>query len=210
MNSQKTKLLQIGITGGIGTGKSTVCKLFASLGIPIYDADSQARLLMDTNAQLKQQIVTTFGAESYENGQLNRRYLAQTVFGNSEKVTQLNALVHPCVAAHYATWVASQQTAYIVKEAALLFESSSWKHLDKIIVVTAPLDVRLERIKKRDPQRTETEIQQIMAKQMPEEEKISRADYLINNDGLMPLMPQVEALHQLFNSLATSSIDEMP
>lgn len=189
-------MLQIGITGGIGTGKSLVCAMFEALGAPIYDADTAARELMNTDPIIKEGVIKHFGAESYTPEGLNRAYLAKIVFVDNQKVKILNSIVHPRVGEHYQQWRDSQTAPYILKEAALMYESGSWKMLDKVVVVTAPLAVRLERIRKRDPHRTEAEILGIIGKQMSEEEKIVRADYLINNDGQTPLQPQIQSLHE--------------
>lgn len=189
-------MLQIGITGGIGTGKSLVCAMFAELGAPVYDADTSARELMNNDPIIKEGVIRHFGAESYTPEGLNRAYLAKIVFADSQKVAVLNSIVHPRVGEHYRQWRENQTAPYILKEAALMYESGSWEMLDKIVVVTAPLPLRLERIRRRDPHRTEAEILGIIGKQMPEDEKIARADYLINNDGQTPLQPQIMALHQ--------------
>ncbi|SFC07972.1 dephospho-CoA kinase [Flexibacter flexilis DSM 6793] len=189
-------MLQIGITGGIGTGKSLVCAMFAELGAPIYDADTAARELMNNDPTIKEGVIKHFGAECYNSDGLNRAYLAKIVFSDSQKVKVLNGIVHPRVGEHYVQWRESQTAPYILKEAALMYESGSWEMLDKVAVVTAPLPVRLERIRRRDPHRTEAEILGIISKQMPEDQKIARADYLINNDGETPLQPQIMALHQ--------------
>jgi dephospho-CoA kinase len=192
-------MLQIGITGGIGVGKSTVCRIFETFGISVYDADFFAKYLMNNDPNLKAAVIQAFGYESYtDDGQLNRPYLARLAFSDAQKTQQLNEIVHPHVFGHYKKWLTEQKSAYILKEAALMYESGSWTMLDKIVVVTAPVEVRVARIQHRDPQRSATEIQNIMAKQMPEEEKIARADYVIYNDEHAPLLPQVEKLHKMW------------
>ncbi|GAB4126777.1 MAG: dephospho-CoA kinase [Raineya sp.] len=195
------KPLEVGITGGIGSGKSTVSHIFSILGIPIYDADSRAKYLMAHKDDLKRAIQQAFGAEAYmENGELNRGYLASQVFSDAEKVKIINSLVHPEVAKDYLHWLAQQQSPYIVREAALMIESGSYKLLDVLITVFAPENLRIERIKKRDPQRSETEIRAIISKQTPEEEKLRLADFVIYNDEKQALIPQVLALHRRFGS----------
>ena len=150
--------LQVGITGGIGSGKSTVAKIFNVLGIPVYDADSRAKALMNTDSILIEQIKKEFGDAAYTNGQLDRKYLAQQVFGFPERLKKLNSFVHPRVAEDYSTWVQSHADKhYVLKEAALLFEAGSAAQLDTIIVVTAPEEVRIKRVMQRDG-RTETEV----------------------------------------------------
>jgi len=193
------KPLQIGITGGIGSGKSFVCNIFKHLEIPIYDADSRAKLLMNTDAQLKQALIAAFGKETYNESGLNRAYLADKVFNDSDKVKELNAIVHPAVGNDYKAWVEkNQHRQYVIKEAALMFESGSAKLLDKVIYVHAPIDLRIARIKKRDPQRTEESIRAIISKQLSAEEMRSRADFVIENDEKEMLLPQVISLHKKF------------
>lgn len=201
INTQKP--LEVGITGGIGSGKSTVSHIFAILGIPIYDADSRAKYVMAHNEDLKKAIQFHFGQEAYyPNGELNRVFLAKQVFNDSEKVKTINSLVHPEVAKDYLKWLYEQKSPYIVREAALMIESGSHKALDKLITVFAPETLRIERVKKRDPQRTESEIKAIIAKQIAEEEKIKLADFIIYNDEKQPLIPQVLSLHHLFLEIA--------
>jgi dephospho-CoA kinase len=192
--------LQIGITGGIGSGKSLVSKIFAVLGIPVYDADSHAKELMTTDGILVSGIKKEFGDLSYHtNGALNREYLAQHVFTNEEKLKVLNALVHPRVAVDYDRWSKEQQEVpYVLKEAALLFEAASHKALDKIIVVSAPLELRIKRVLKRDTHRSVEQIKAIVEKQMPEEEKLKRADYIVVNDETQLVTSQVISLHEKF------------
>ncbi|TAD99774.1 MAG: dephospho-CoA kinase [Bacteroidetes bacterium] len=198
----RKNIIKIGITGGIGTGKSTVCLIFRQLGTPIYDADQRAKWLMTNNKLLKEEIIEHFGNESYlPNGELNRGYLANQVFQDQQKVALLNALVHPKVGQDMKNWANQQKKNYVLKEAALMIESGSYKELDKIILVDAPLDIRLKRIQKRDPQRTEQEILGIIAKQMPEEEKRKVADFIVLNDQTQLLIPQVLNLHKQFLTL---------
>ena len=195
--------LQIGVTGGIGSGKSLVCKIFHCLGAPVYDADSHAKELMTTDGILVSQIKKEFGELSYNiDGSLNRSYLSSTVFNNTERLKTLNELVHPRVGADYKQWVDQQgDSPYVVKEAALLFESGAHRTMDKVIVVFANEDLRIHRVLKRDNHRTAVQILAIMKNQMPEEEKMKRADYSISNDETTLLIPQVVDLHQRFISM---------
>lgn len=193
----KSHPLLVGITGGIGSGKSTVCKLFTLLGIPVYTADDRAKWLMSHEPQLKEKILASFGTESYTpNGELNRGYLAETVFSNPEKVAALNALVHPAVGKDFAEWVGQQNAPYLIKEAALLFETGAAKELDYVINVSSPLRVRMARVLLRDPQRTEEQVNQIIDQQLPDEEKNELADFSIKNTDNKLLLPQVIALHE--------------
>ena len=196
-------MLRIGITGGIGSGKSIASRLFHALGVPVYDADSRARWVMENDAELREQLSAAFGPAIYDQaGQLNRQALASTVFQNPALLAQLNALVHPHVGTDFERWAATQEQAgqnYVLKEAALLFEAGSYKQLDRIITVFSPLVVRQARVLRRDPHRTATDVQAIMAKQLNEEEKMQRADYVLINDDIQPVLPQVMALHATFD-----------
>ncbi len=191
----------IGITGGIGSGKSLVCRMFHQLGVPTYDADSHAKELMTTDGILISAIKKEFGDLAYHpDGVLNRVYLANHVFNDQQKLEALNSLVHPRVKDHFAHWVnASAGHDYVIKEAALLFEAGSDEVLDKVIVVYAPEDLRIRRVLKRDSHRTLAQIREIIAKQMPEEEKLKRADVVITNDENTLLIPQVLRLHEQFS-----------
>lgn len=188
--------LQIGITGGIGSGKTLVSKIFACLGIPVYDADSHAKELMTTDGILVSQIKKEFGDLSYlSDGTLNRKYLSEVVFNKHERLDVLNKLVHPRVGENYTQWVKRHNNkAYVLKEAALLFETGSYQALDKIIVVHAPEEVRIKRVIHRDG-RAEQQVREIIRKQMSEEEKLKRADFIIYNDESSLIIPQVLSLH---------------
>ena len=193
----KSRPLLVGITGGIGSGKSTVCKLFSLLGVPVYTADDRAKWLMNHDSPLKEKILAVFGSESYlSNGELNRAYLAASVFSNPEKVAALNALVHPAVRKDFMDWVSQQTAPYLIKEAALLFETGAAKELDCVINVSSPLRVRMARVLLRDPHRTEEQVNQIIDQQLPDEEKNERADFSIKNTDNKLLLPQVIALHE--------------
>ncbi len=190
---------KVGITGGIGSGKTTVCKIFETLGIPIYYADDRAKWLMVNSPALQTGIINLFGKESYdEEGQLNRAYIGGIAFKHPKKLQKLNALVHPAVFVDGENWQQEQlalQFPYTLKEAALLYESGSHKFLDKMIVVTAPEELRIERVMKRDGLDREA-VQDRIARQMPVAEKVAQADYIINNDGQQLLIPQVLEIHQ--------------
>lgn len=195
-------MLKIGITGGIGVGKSIVCRMFQVLGIPVYDADTRAKWVMQHDLALKQELQEAFGEATYTPaGQLNRPYLASVVFNNQERLSHLNALVHPHVGTDFEKWAARHPNApYLIKEAALMFESESWRQMDEIIVVSAPLAIRIKRLLKRDPHRSEDDIKAIISKQLSEEAKIARANHVVNNDDKQLLIPQVLSLHQQFLS----------
>ncbi|NOT75475.1 MAG: dephospho-CoA kinase [Cyclobacteriaceae bacterium] len=195
--------LQVGITGGIGSGKSLVCRIFKTLGVPIYDADSHARNLMTSDPVLVGQIKSEFGEASYEkNGTLNRGHISSLTFGKKDSLEKLNSLVHPRVAIDYSNWSEKHKKfPYLIREAALLYEAGSYTSVDKMIVVSAPENVRLKRVSLRDPQRTESDIKSIMLSQWPEEEKLKRADFIIYNDDQRMVIPQVLKLHDTFISL---------
>jgi dephospho-CoA kinase len=198
-----SKPLQIGITGGIGAGKSLVCKIFGVLGVPAYDADSRAKILMTTDGILTQQIKKEFGSLSYNaKGELNREFLSAEVFGKMEKLELLNSLVHPRVAIDYSNWVVDhEEHKYVIKEAALLFESGSYKALDKTILVTAPATLRISRVLKRDNHRSKADVERIIQSQLPEAKKETMADYIIRNDETELLVLQILKLHKRFNTM---------
>lgn len=193
----RSKPLQIGITGGIGSGKSIVCKIFACLGTPVYDADSRAKSIMTTDGILIAQIKKEFGDLAYlPDGSLDREYLSRLIFENQEKRTLLNQMVHPRVAADTDRWLdQNQRASYVVREAALLIESGSYLKVDKVILVTAPEELRIKRVLARDPHRLREEVIKIIATQLPEEEKKKKADIVIHNDETQLLVPQIWQLH---------------
>ncbi len=198
-----TKMLQIGITGGIGSGKTTVCKIFELLGIPVYYADDQAKRLMIEDPKLIEQVKEIFGNESYfEDGSLHRKHIAGIAFSDPSKLAQLNGAVHPAVARDGIRWNAEQEDiAYTLKEAALLFESGSHKGLDQIICVTAPVEVRIKRVIIRDDVSREAVLARI-GQQIPEEEKVGLSDFVIHNDGDQMIIPQILKIHQDLLSIA--------
>jgi dephospho-CoA kinase len=204
----KQRPLLVGITGGIGSGKSTVCKLFSLLGIPVYTADERAKWLMAQDPELRNQISNTFGEAAYSStGELNRTFLAESVFPNPEKIAQLNALVHPAVKKDFEQWIASQTAPYLIKEAALLFETGAAKALDYVINVSSPLRIRTARILLRDPHRSEEQVNQIINQQLPDEEKNELADFCIKNTDNKLLIPQVLEVHeQLSNATRKSTL----
>jgi dephospho-CoA kinase len=185
---------QVGITGGIGAGKSIVARVFSVLGIPIYDADSRAKALMVENDTLRLKIIELFGDESFENDVLNRSHISKIAFYEPDKLKQLNEAVHPSVGMDYQEWHQRQNTVYTLKEAALLFEAGSYKQLDKIITVTCPQDVRIQRVLQRDPQRSPEDVQRIIEKQWSEGDKVSLSDYIVTNDDSKSVIKQVLAI----------------
>lgn len=188
-------MLKIGITGGIGSGKSTVAKLFTVLGIPVYAADEAGKRLMNENEAVITQVKQLFGQAAYNNGILNRKYLADIVFNNEEKLAQLNTIVHPATLNDADNWMHSQQTPYAIKEAAIMFESGAHEHLDYVIGVFAPAALRIQRAMQRDGSNREQIIAR-MDRQINETIKMRLCDFVIYNDEQQLLIPQVLQLHQ--------------
>ena len=187
----------VGLTGGIGSGKSTVAKLFEQLGIPVYNSDIRAKLLMHTDEQLIEGLKKIFGEGIYdENKQLKNKEIASIVFNNATKLQQLNNLVHPLVKIDTKKWEVENASApYLIKESAILFETGIYKEMTKNILVVAPIDLRIERVMLRDHCTREDLLARIN-KQMSDEQKIPLADYIIQNDGIQSLILQVTTIHQ--------------
>lgn len=201
--------LRIGLTGGIGSGKSTVAKVFEVLGIPVYYADEAARRIMNDDELLQQQIIQHFGPASYKNNQLDRRYIASQVFDNKEKLELLNSLVHPATIRDAEQWMQKQTTLYAIKEAALIFESGSQDQLDYIIGVSAPAPLRILRAMKRDGS-TREQVLARMGKQIQEVIKMRLCDFVIYNDEQQAVIPQVIALHEKLINLSASAPGREP
>jgi len=197
-------MLKVAITGGIGSGKSLVCQVFKTLGIPIFDADAVSNQLVEHDAALKTAIIELFGKEAYKNNIYNRKYIASIVFSQAEMLQALNALVHPKAIEAAKQWFEKQQTPYAIKEAAILFESNSEKDIDIIIGVTAPEKVRIERVMQRTGYSKEEVIKR-MQQQMPDEEKMAKCNYVIQNNDTDAILPQILQIHkQLINKSVTT------
>lgn len=191
----------IGLTGGIGSGKSTVAKIFQILGIPCYFADDRAKWLMAKDPELVQEIKSNFGSESYlGDGTINRTFLSNTIFSDPEKVKKINSLVHPAVGKDFLNWAGQQKSAYVLKEAALIFETESFRELDFVINVSSPLKERIARVLMRDSHRTEEQVNQIIDQQLPDEVKNQMADFIIKNVDNKLLIPQVLRIHEILKS----------
>ncbi|TCD11070.1 dephospho-CoA kinase [Pedobacter frigidisoli] len=200
-------MYKVGITGGIGSGKTTVCKVFEVLGIPVFYADTEAKEIMIKDAELIEGIKSTFGKESYlENGKLNNKHIASIVFNSEAELAKLNALVHPAVFRAFDTWEEqfSTNVPYTLKEAALLFESGSYKMCDTNILVTAPADIKINRVMQRDNV-TAAQVKARMDKQMSDGEKAKMANHFIINDETHSIIEQVLALHKQFLEVAANS-----
>jgi len=201
-------MYKVGITGGIGSGKTTVCKVFEVLGIPIFYADTEAKNMMVEDKLLIEAIKSTFGEESYfEEGKLNNKHIAGIVFNNEAELAKLNALVHPAVFRAFDRWEANvnPNAPYTLKEAALLFESGSYKICDTTILVTAPTDVKINRVMQRDNSTAE-QVKARMDKQMSDDEKAKMANHFIMNDEAHSIIEQVLALHKEFLNLAANTL----
>ncbi len=190
-------MLKIGITGGIGSGKSTVSSIFKVLGIPVFDADTYAKMIMQTDHELKAALIDLFGDASYHQGQLNRKYIAEIVFKDPSQLEKLNALVHPATVKAGEEWAVKQNSPYTIKEAALFFESGSAAGMDYIIGVYAPQHIRINRVMQRDGVSRE-EVLNRMKRQIQEEVKMRLCDFVIINDDQRLLIPQVLQLHHTF------------
>ena len=188
-------MLSIGLTGGIGSGKSTVAAIFEVLGISVYYADKAAKRLMDEDENVKVAIENNFGKEAYTDNTLNRKYISGIVFNNPDKLVVLNSIVHPATIKDADEWIQKQNSPYIIKEAALLFESGANQKLDYVIGIKAPLELRILRVAKRDNVSRE-EIVSRMNNQMDEEAKLALCDFIIINDEEQLVIPQVLQLHE--------------
>ncbi|MPR35725.1 dephospho-CoA kinase [Salmonirosea aquatica] len=196
--------LQVGVTGGIGSGKSVVCRIFACLGIPIYAADQRANWLAEHNPIIRQEVIALLGPDSYTSeGTYNRTYVASRVFTEPVLLQQLNQIIHPRVFADSDQWLRLHaQQPYVVREAALMNKAGDKNTLDYVVVVDAPVELRIERTKLRDPHRSETEIRAIIARQITDEARLQLADFVIENGLEYALIPQVLNLHHYFSGKA--------
>jgi len=193
-------MLKLGITGGIGSGKTTVCRLFELLGIPVYYADDESKKLLEEDQLVKEQVIKTFSDSILNDlGTIDRKKLAAIVFNNKEQLEKLNAILHPAVGQHFENWLKKHNAVYILKEAAILFESGAYKQVDKVLTVVAPLELKIQRTMKRDGVSREV-VEKRIELQMSDEEKIKRSDFVIINNEQELLIPQVLSLHkQLIN-----------
>lgn len=186
---------KIGLTGGIGSGKSWVAQIFESLGIPCYNADEGAKKLMNSDEKLIQEVKSLLGAESYINGVLHRQFVANKIFNDPELLQRMNGIIHPAVYQDFQQWAVAQQSPYVLEESAILFEEDIYKRFDANILVIAPVQTRIERVKKRS-YLNEDQIRRRMDKQWLDEKKIKLADYIIKNDGQQSVLLQVLATHK--------------
>lgn len=194
-------MLRIGLTGGIGSGKSVVAHIFKVLGIPVFDADAEAKKLMTEDEDLKRKIIEVFGEESYDGAVLNRKYISSKVFNHPYQLEILNALVHPATVAAAERWFHQQNAPYSIKEAALFFEAGTTENMDFIIGVHAPEHIRIHRVMKRDNVGREQVLTR-MSRQIDEDIKMSLCDFVVENDEQQMVIPQVHALHEKFVRLS--------
>lgn len=187
----------IGLTGGIGSGKSTVARMFQELGVPVYIADDEAKKLMNEDKEVRTKIIKLFGDEAYNGSGLNRKFIASKVFDDKELLEKLNRVVHPAVAKHFEKWKVQQKAQYVIYEAAILFEKGGYKKCDYNILVTAPVNLRIERILLRDKVTVE-EIQARMNNQWPDEKKEKMADVVLRNIDLSETKKDVLQIHKTF------------
>ncbi len=197
-------MLSIGLTGGIGSGKSTVAQIFEVLGVPVYYADKRAKWLMQNNPQLRSEIIKTFGEQSYQNGQLNRPYLSGLVFNNPENLKKLNGVVHPFTISDGRSWMQNQKCSYAVKEAALIFESGIQGDFDFVLCVSAPKSLRIKRTIHRDKV-TRDEVVARINNQLDQEIVKKLCDFVINNDEVQLVIPQVLHIHHFLLEKAKSN-----
>ena len=195
-------MIKIGVTGGIGSGKSIFCKIFSHSGYPVYDSDKKAKEILNQNNELKEKVILLLGSHAYDrNGQYNRNWVANVVFNDLEKLKKLNGLIHPYVANDFEEWLKiNKSCSIIVKETALLIETGLYKKMDFNINVTAPLSLRIERILQRDPMRNEHDIWQIINKQLTDNERNKYVDYVVVNDEKKSLIEQFNHVFQMLNA----------
>ncbi|MBT8187367.1 MAG: dephospho-CoA kinase [Croceitalea sp.] len=188
-------MMIVGLTGGIGSGKSTVAKMFKKLGVPVYDSDKRAKKLMVISKELREAIITAFGKDSYQNKNLNKSYLAEKVFNDEKQLKKLNSLVHPAVKKDFLNWSKKQKSPYVIQETALIYENQMQDKYDKVILVTAPQNERIERVVTRDKVAYEKVLARIK-NQLNDEQKIPLADYVIDNKMMATTQKKVIEVHE--------------
>ncbi len=188
-------MIKAGVTGSLGSGKSTVCSVFASFGIPVFNADLTARELMNSNDLIKKELIRHFGHHIYTQQGLNRNMMAQLIFSDKVSLDTVNSIVHPVVKENFDNWcIKHHASVYVIKEAAVIIETGGYRELDKTILVTAPEATKIKRVQKRDKRSTE-EIKNILANQLPDEKKIPFADFIIENDDKKLILPTIIEIH---------------
>jgi len=188
-------MVKVGLTGGIGSGKTTIAKMFEELGVPVYYADDEAKKLMNSNSQIQKELLQLLGKNAYQNGKLNRAFIAGVIFNDKNKLKKINAIVHPVVANHFEKWAHNQQSKYVIQENAIIFESGAQDKFDKIITVTAPVEIKTERVMSRDHVSKE-KVQERMKNQLKDDYKIENSFYVIHNLDLEKSLNEVEKIHK--------------
>lgn len=188
-------MMIVGLTGGIGSGKSTVAKMFIELGVPVYDSDKEAKQLMSSSKKLRNAIIQLLGKEAYQGKELNRTYIAGEVFGNAPLLEKLNKIVHPAVREHFLNWTKEQDSPYVIQESALIFENGNEDFYDAIILITAPVEIRLERVSKRDGSKVD-EVMKRIKNQMEDEPKRKMAHFHIENLDLETTQKEILLVHE--------------
>ena len=189
----------VGLTGGIGSGKTTIAKMFEELGVPLYFADDEAKKLMNSNDQIQKKLIDLFGKETYKNGELNREFIAGIVFNDKDKLNKINSIVHPEVEKHFKNWAEDQNSKYVIQENAIIFESGAQDRFNYIITVTAPVDVKIDRVRKRDHISKEKVLER-MNNQLDDDYKIKNSFFVINNLILEDSKKEVNKIHKFLLS----------
>ena len=195
-------MLSLGITGGIGSGKSYVSHIFTALGIPVYEADSQARSLYERNNKLRLALIALLGSEIYRDGVLQKEVVAGKIFSNQALLKNVNQLVHPAVMIDFSHWAAEQATPYVIMESAIILETPFASAVDKMLTVSAPMELRLERLCRRDAASSIEDAQKRMERQWSDAMREEKADFVVRSDGKSPLLPQVLEVHCIMGALS--------
>ena len=195
----------IGLTGGIGSGKSTVAFMFEKLGVPIYISDIEAKVLMENSKEIQNSLIQLLGRKTYLDGRLNRAFIASKVFNDSNLLSKLNAIVHPAVKSHFESWFSKQKSVYVIKEIAILFEMNSQNNFDYIISVVAPIKDRVHRVVQRDG-KSENDVYSIIHNQLPDADKIKLSDFIIHNNLIATTESEVLILHKTILNKITNPL----
>lgn len=188
-------MMKVGLTGGIGSGKTTIAKMFEELGVPVYYADDEAKKLMNSNPQIQKELLQLLGENAYKSRELNRAFIAGAIFNDKNKLKKINAIVHPVVANHFEKWAHHQQSKYVIQENAIIFESGTQDKFDKIITVTAPVEIKIDRVMNRDHMSKE-KVKERMNNQLKDDYKIENSFYVIHNLDLEKSLNEVKKIHK--------------
>ena len=187
-------MMIVGLTGGIGSGKTTVANFFVELGVPVYNSDKEAKKLMASSKQVKKAIIALLGEKAYHGEKLNKKYISEQIFNNEQLLKKMNGIVHPVVKEHFETWVKMQKTPYVIQETALIFENSKQDFYDFTILVTAPENIRIKRVMERDGS-TKRDVLGRLKNQLDDDKKIPFSDYVLENNQLSKTRLRVEEIH---------------